>query len=162
MGADGVPGGGGHGGPHVVGVGDPLVHHPAYCDVGDVRARAFTPKQDRSRPGDRPLGGGGALAAVFQRGAVLALGGAEVGAGGHRRLLAKAAVQHQGGQGEALAHGGAGPIQAEEGQAVLPGGEGGADALVQQVPGKEKVGPGSAGWLLGQSHGQGFGEHGPL
>ena len=53
--------------------------------------------------------------------------------------MAPASGEEQGGQGQALPHGGAGPIEAQIGHPRPPGGKGGADALVQQVPRQEKV-----------------------
>ena len=123
MGREGGIGGGGHGGAHVVGVLDALVDDLAGGDVGHMGAGAGLGQHHRPGAGDRPLGGGGALATVFQRSAVLPLGGAEVG-GGHRPgKLGKASVDHHSSQGQALSHGGAGSVEAEEGHVLAPDGK---------------------------------------
>ena len=162
VGGDGVASGGGHGCPHVVGIGHPQVDDPTHGDVGDLRPSAGAGQDHRPGGGGRPLGGGGALAAVFQGGAVLPLGGAEVGGDHHPRPSAKAAVQGHGRQTQALPQGGAGPVQPEIGQPVGPGGIGCADALVQQVPGKQPVGLGRTGARPVQSQGEGLLLHQPL
>ena len=82
------------------------------------------------------------------------------GQGGH--VIAKASVQEHGPQGQALRHGGAGPVQPEERNVLGPEGVGRGDALVEQVPGEDVV------QLLGgdpglfQSVVQGFFLHGGL
>ena len=162
VGGDGVAGGGGHGRPHVVGVLHPQVDHPAHGDVGDLWSPAGAGQDHRPGGGGRPLGGGGALAAVFQGGAVLPLGGAEVGGDHHPRPSAKAAVQGHGRQTQALPQGGAGPVQPKIGQTVGSGGIGRADALVQQIPGKQPVGLGRAGASPVQGQGEGLLLHQPL
>ena len=65
--------------------------------------------------------------------------GAEVGAGLGSGQTGEAAVDQQGGQGQGFPHGGAGTVQPEKGDAEVPQAEGGADALVQQVPGQHAV-----------------------
>ena len=162
VGRDGGVSGGSHGRAHVVGVGDPLVHDLTHGDVGDIGPRALPGQDGRSGGCGRPLGGGGALAAILQGGAVLPLRRAEVGGGGHCRPLPKASVQSYGGQGQPLPHGGAGPVQAKEGHLLFPGGEGGADALIQKVAGKEPVqGRGCLAHLV-QGQGEGLLLHGAL
>ena len=162
VGADGVIGGGGHGRSHVVGVCDPLVHHPARGDMGEVGAGTLPGQEDGSGGGHSPLGGGSALAAILQRGAVLPLRGAEVGGDHHPGPLPKAPVQCHGGQGQTLPHGGAGAVQPEEGALLIPGGKGGTDALVQQVAGEQPVQLPLSRPCLFQRQGQGLLLHGPL
>ena len=139
MGGDGVIGGRGHGCPHVVGVGDALVHNLAYRHMGDIGAGALPCQNSSSGGGSGPLGGGSSLAAVLQRGAVLALGSAEVGGDYHSGPLPEAAIQGHRGQSQPLPHGGAGPIEAEKGNLLAACGEGRTDTLIQQVAGKEPV-----------------------
>ena len=128
--------------------------------MGDVRAVPLTGQDDTPRAGDGPLGGGGALSAVLQGGAVLPLGRAEVGGRHSPSPLAKASVQQHGRQGEALRHCGAGSIEAVEGHVLPPDGEAGTNALVQKVPSEEVIQGG--GGLLGlvQRGGQGQLLHG--
>ena len=139
VGSNGLSGGGGHGGTHVVGVLNTLVHDFTWGDVGDPGTGALPGQHNCPGAGHRPLGSGGALAAVLQGCAVLPLGGAEMRGHHHRCPLPEAAVQRHGGQSQPFPHGGAGPIQAEEGEVLFPGGVGGADALVEEVAGKQPV-----------------------
>ena len=130
--------------------------------MGDAGAVSHTLENDRARPGYRPLGGGGALTAVLQGGAVLALRRAEVGGDHHPRPLSETTVQGHGCQNQPLAEGGAGPVQAEEGNFLLPGRVRGADALVEQVAGKQPVQLlGGEGALL-KGQGQGLLLHSPF
>ena len=138
-GGEGVVGGGGHGGAHVVGIGDSLVHDAAAGDVGDIGSGALPVQEGAAGGGGGPLGGGGALVAVGHRHPVLPLGGAVVGGGDGGAAAGKPAVDQHGRQGQGLPHGGAGAVEAEEGDAEVPQAEGGADALVQQVPGQDIV-----------------------
>ena len=62
-----------------------------------------------------------------------------MGGGDGGGILAVPAAEEKGGQGQALSHGGAGPVQAKVGDGGRPGGKGGADALVQQVAGQQNV-----------------------
>ena len=112
--------------------------------------------------GSSPLGGGGPLAAVGHRHAVLPLGGAVVGAGHAGRRPGVAAGDQQAPQGQALPHGGAGPVQAEKRNLEIPQAEGGADALVQQVPGQDVVQFRRGQPALFQGPGQGLLLHGGL
>ena len=89
--------------------------------------------------GGRPLGGGGPLAAVWHRGAVLPLGGAEVGGGLGGGETGKAPSHRHSRQRQALSHGGAGTVHAVEGDSEVPQGEGCADVLVQQIAGEDAV-----------------------
>ena len=130
--------------------------------MGDVGTGPLPGQDGGPGAGHRPLGGGGALASVLQGGAVLPLRRTEVGGDHHRRPLPEAAVQGHGGQGQTLPHGGAGPVEPEKGDVLPPGGEGGADALVEQVAGKEPVhGGGSLAGLV-QRQGEGLLLHGAL
>ena len=55
--------------------------------------------------------------------------------GGHSdNVVRVSATDSHGGQQKAFSHGGAGSVQAEEGDLLLTGGVGGADALVEQIP----------------------------
>ena len=138
-GRQGVVGGGGHGGAHVVHVTDAPVHDLAAGDVGDIRSGAVV-RQDGTPCGSGgPLSRGRPLVAIGHRHPVLPLGGAEVGTGDGGSPAGEAAVDEHGRQGQRLAHGGAGAVQAVEGDAEVPQAEGGADALVQQVPGADIV-----------------------
>src|SRR5699024_1936361 len=113
---------------------DPLVHHLADGDGGHHRALLpLGGEHHRPGGGGSPLGGGGPLTAVLQRGAVLPLGGTEVGGGHSGGVVAPTPGEEQGGQRQALPHGGAGPIEAQIGIPRPPGGKGGADALVEKV-----------------------------
>ena len=134
VGPEGVIGGGGHGSPHVVGIGDTLIHNFPAGDVSDIRPRPLGGEKGAAGGGGGPLGGRGALAAIGDWHPVLPLGGAEVGTGLGGDGFRKAAVNEQRRQRQCLAHGGAGSVQAEKGDAQFPQTEGGTDALVQQVP----------------------------
>lgn len=96
-------------------------------------------QQRGSCAGYGPLGRGRTLGAKFQRIAVLALGGAEMAAGGADHLLGMTAVQQHPCQAKTFAHGGAGPVQADEGDSQLPGRKGRGDDLVQQVAAQQKL-----------------------
>ena len=114
VGQDGISGGGGHGGSHIVCILDALVYDLAGGDVGNPGTLTLPTQDDAPGAGDCPLGGRGSLAAVLQRGAVLPLRRAEVGGGHSRRVFPKSTVQQQSGQGQALRHGGAGAVQPAE------------------------------------------------
>ena len=62
-----------------------------------------------------------------------------MGGGDGGSPLPKPPFDEQGGQGHGFRHGGAGPVQPDEGDAQLPQAVGGAGALVQQVPGKNHL-----------------------
>ena len=135
-----IVGGGSHGRPHVVGVLDALVLN--FTDSDTVNLRAFTrlgSEYNGTGRGGGPLGGGGALAAVLQRGAVLPLRRAEVGRGHGGGIGAVPAGQQQGGQCQTFSHGGAGAVQSQKGDSALPCCERGADALVEQVARQHEV-----------------------
>ena len=138
-GGKGVVGCRGHGGAHVVGVRNALVHDPAAGDVGDVGAGAVAAQDGAASRSGRPLGGGRPLAAVGHRHPVLPLGGAEVGGGQGGGPVGVAAVDQQGRQAQALSHGGAGTVEPVEGHPEVPQAEGGADTLVQQISGQDIV-----------------------
>src|SRR5699024_11955964 len=57
VGGQGVVGGGGHGRPHIIGVGDPLVHDFAAGDGGDGGAGALPAQDGAARRRGGPLGG---------------------------------------------------------------------------------------------------------
>ena len=139
QGGQGVAGGGGHGGPPVVHVGDALVHDPPAGNVGDIRAVPLVRQDAAAGGGGGPLGRGGPLAAVGHRHAVLPLGGAKMGAGHAGRHPGVAAGDQQAAQGQTLPHGGAGPVQAKKRDVEAPQAKGGADALVQQIPGQDVI-----------------------
>ena len=69
----------------------------------------------------------------------LPLGGAEMGAGHAGRHPGVAAGDQQAAQGQTLPHGGAGPVQAKKRDVEAPQAKGGADALVQQIPGQDVI-----------------------
>ena len=115
--------------------------------MGNIGAIAFARQDDRAGTRDRPLGGGGTLSSIFQRGPVLPFGGAEMGRGHGGGPLAEPAVQHHRGQSQALCHGGTGPVKPEKRHALSANGEGRGDTLIEKVPGKNKVQ--SGGRLLG-------------
>ena len=54
-------------------------------------------------------------------------------------LVGKAASHRHGCQQKALCHGGAGTVQPQMGDAGVSQGEGGADTLVQKVPGENQI-----------------------
>ena len=137
--ADGLIGRRRHGAAHVIGVGDALVDHlPDGCRAHVYRPPALS-QQHAARTGHGPLGCGRALAAIFQRQAILPLGRCKVGRGHGGRPLGIAAVDHHGCHQQALRHGGAGAVQSQKWHALPPHGKAGADALVQQVAGAEHV-----------------------
>ena len=60
--------------------------------------------------------------------------------GGHGgRHAGKASVDEHGGDAQSLPHGGAGPVEPQEGDLCLPQAESAADALVQKVSGADVV-----------------------
>ena len=63
--------------------------------------------------------------------------GVQVASGGGQP--GEAAVDQQGGQHQGLPHGGAGPVQAKKRDVEAPQAKGGADALVQQIPGQDVI-----------------------
>ena len=130
MGCERIQRRGGHGPAHVRGIGHARVHDAPGGHVGQADPCAAAAQDHRPRPGDGPLGGGGALAAVLQGEAVLPLRRAEMGAGQRAAAPRRTAVQQQRRQAQALRHGGAGPVEPEVGQGAVLHGEGGADALV--------------------------------
>ena len=60
-------------------------------------------------------------------------------AGGADHLLGMTAVQQHPCQAKTFAHGGAGPVQADEGDSQLPGRKGRGNDLVQQVAAQQKL-----------------------
>ena len=134
MGFDRVIGGRRHSRPHVVGILDTLVLH-----LSDRNTLDFRPDHpiggEHHGPccGGSPLSGGRALIAVLQRHAVLPFCRAEVGGGDGGGIGAVPARQQQRRQRKTFAHGGAGAVQTEKGDSVLPRGKGGADTLVEQI-----------------------------
>lgn len=87
-----VAGRGGHGGAHVVRVGYPGVHDAPGGHEGDVGPRPRVAEDERPRARHRPLAGGRAHAAVFQREAELPLRRAEVRARQRCNFFRPAAV----------------------------------------------------------------------
>ena len=132
------------------------------ASLGDIGPGAVLGQDNGAGAGYRPLGGGCPLSAVLQGGAVLPLGGTEMGGGHHPGELGEASVDEHGGQGQPLPHGRAGPVKAEEGHVLAPYGEGGADALVQKVPREEVIQVGGCLPRLVQGGGQGHLLHGGL
>ena len=139
QGGQSIVGGGGHGRAHVGRIRDAQIHDAAAGGVGDIGSRGLGAHHAAARSGGRPLGGGGTLAAVGHGGAVLPLGGAEMGGGLGRGDAGEAAGHRHGRQRQALAHGGAGAVHPVEGDVEVPQGEGGADVLVQEIAGKDAV-----------------------
>ena len=137
--AEGLCGGGGHCRAHIVDVSDAQVRHRPHRHGAHKGRLSILADHARARAGDRPLGSGGALSAVLQREAELPLGRAEVGGGDRQALPRKPRVHKHAGKAETFRHGGAGAVQPEEGDCHLAGGIGRADALVEQVAGKQKV-----------------------
>lgn len=83
--------------------------------------------------------------------------------GGHGRdFCAVSPVQQHGGQGQALRHGGAGPVQPKEGHILPPDGKAGADALVEQISCQQVVQTGYTEPGLAESGGEGQLLHGAL
>ena len=130
---------GGHGGTHVIGVSHAPVHDFAAGDMGDIGAGTVIGQNGAAGGGGGPLGGGSPLAAIGHRHPVLPLGGAEVGAGKGGGPAGKAAVDEQRRQGQGFSHGGAGAVEAVEGDAKVPEPKGGTNALVQQVSGQDII-----------------------
>ena len=110
MGVECGVGGGGHGGPHVVGVGNPLVHKFACGDMGNKGTGSFAGQNDRAGPCGGPLCSGRLLPTVLQGVAVLALRRAKMGGGQSRCVGSKAAVHQHGRQRHPFRHGGAGAV----------------------------------------------------
>ena len=69
----------------------------------------------------------------------MALGSAEVGGGQGGDAGGEAAVDQKGSKRQAFAHRRAGAVQPVKGDAEFAQGEGGADALIEQVTGKNRV-----------------------
>ena len=127
----------GHGGPHVGDVPDLVVLHPAKGDAAHRHAgavRAGGAQQAAARRGGGPLGGGGAHRPIAQRGAELALGGAEVPRGHGQHPFGHPAGAEGRPQPQRFGHGAAGPEQPRVGHAQLPHGVAGGGALGLQVP----------------------------
>ena len=139
QGGQGVVGGGSHGRAHVGRVRNAQIHDAAPGGVGDIRALGLGAYHAAAGGGGRPLGRGRPLAAVGHRGAVLPLGGAEVGGGLGGGDAGEAAGHRHGRQRQTLAHGGAGAVYPVKRDGEVPQGEGGPDVLVQQVAGKDAV-----------------------
>ena len=95
--------------------------------------------QRAARRGGGPLGSGGALAAVLQRQAELALCRAEVGACHRQGLSAAPLSTRMEASSSGLGHGGAGPVLPQKGDAEVQQPKGGGDALVEQIPRQDEV-----------------------
>ena len=119
-----------HGGTHVVGVIDSLIHDFSAGDMGDIRPAAVGGDNGTAGSCGGPLCRWGALAAVGDRHPVLPLGSAEMGGCHGCGVLGEAAVNEHSCHGKAFAHGGAGTIQSVEGKVGVPQREGRANALV--------------------------------
>ena len=124
-------GGGGHRCAHVVGVLDAKVcDAPKGYGVDFHLPAPVRPDDDRTSRGRGPLGGRGALPAVFQRETELPLRGAEM-RGGHGHGPPRDPGFHkQGRQAQGLGHCGAGPILAKKGNSQAAQAEGRGNALV--------------------------------
>ena len=139
VGADGVVGRRRHGRAHVGRVLDAEIHHGAHGGGVEHHISLPLPQKHAARPGDGPLGGGRALAAVAQGEAVLPLGGGEVGRAHGRGHLGIAAVDGYPCQEQRLGHGGAGAVESQKGDVGVPDGEAGAHALVEKIAAQQDV-----------------------
>ena len=122
----------------------------------------MSPQNGAARCRGGPLGGGGPLVPVGHGHPVLPLRRAEVGGGHGGGHAGKAPVDEHGGEAQPLPHGGAGPVETQEGDLCLPQAEGAADALVQEVPGADIVQLAGGEAALFQRLFQGFLLHGGL
>lgn len=139
MGFDGGKCRRGHGGPHVVGIGHAQIGDCADGAALDSGAGAGGADQCRAGAGYRPLGSGSPLPAVAQGEPVLPLRGGKMGGGLGHHLIRKTAAHHHGSDEQTLRHGGAGTVKPQMGDAGIAQAEGGADALVQKIPGQDQV-----------------------
>ena len=128
-----------HRSAHVVRVGHALVNDPAGCDVREIRPLALAGEDAAAAARRRPLRGGRALRAVGHRHTILPLSGAEVRGRERGGALGVAAVDHDRGERQALAHRGARAVDAVEGDAAAAQGERRAGALVEKIPRKDEV-----------------------
>jgi len=101
--------------------------------MGDIGAGTFAAQNGAAGGGGGPLGGGGSLIAVWNGHPVLPLGGTEVRGGEGGGPVGVPPINQQGRKRKTLTHGGAGTVQAVEGDVEVPQTEGGADALIQQI-----------------------------
>ena len=129
----------GHGRAHVVCVVYPRVNYPAGRDVRYIRPAPLRADDGRARARHRPLRCGRALAAVFQRIAVLPLRRAEVRARNGAGSFGIAAVNQHRRQRQRLRHGGARAVDPEIRRAAVLHRKRRAHALVEKVPGNDVV-----------------------
>ena len=134
-----------HGSAHVARVLDAVVLDPADGGAVDERAAALRADDAAAGAGDRPLRGGRPLTAVAKRKTVLPLGGCKVRGGQCGRALCVARVDGGSGKRQPLCHGRARAVQTEKRDLCAAHGEGGADALVEQVACKQHVQLAAAG-----------------
>ena len=132
-------GGGRHCSAHVVRVRDARVHDRAGRCHGHARPASGRREDERACAGHRPLRGRRAHTAVFQRKAVLALGGAKVRACERGGGLGIAAVDEHRGQTDRLCHRRACAVQPKIRRTGAAHGVGRAHALVEQVAGEHVV-----------------------
>ena len=151
-----------HGGAHIRHVLHAEIRDDAGGEIGHARAAPLPAEQQRARAGDRPLRRGRAHAAVFQREAVLPLGGAEVAARHGGAAFGKAAVDQYGREPDRLRHRGAGAVEPEIRRGDAAHGVGRPGTLVLQVAGEEIVELPRVKFRLGQQMRQTAAEHGAL
>ena len=139
MGPEGIVSCGSHGRAHVVCVGDAVINDRA--DSCAIQERPLVSAAQQNTPGarDGPLGRWGSLAAVAQRIAVLPFCRREMGGTDGAGHIGVSAVDADSGQKQTLRHGGAGAVQPKKGNAHIPYGEAGADALVQKISGEQSL-----------------------
>ena len=132
-------GGGCHRCAHIVLVGHPQILDGADGDGAEIGRLISLFQNDRAGGGCRPLGGRRPHRAVFERKAVLPFGGAEVGGGHRHRPAHRLGIHQQRGQKHPLGHGRTGAVKPEQRNSGIAQAEGGADALVQQIPREDAV-----------------------
>ena len=139
MASDGGIGCRSHGGTHVVGVPDAKVCNRADGAGSDPGAFALAANKCGSGTGDGPLGCGSALPAVTQGKTVLPLRGSKVRGGHGHHLIRKSTAHGHRCKQQTFRHGGAGTVKSQMGNSGISQGEGGADALIQQIPGEYQI-----------------------
>ena len=101
--------------------------------------RSLGAEDGRTGGGRRPLRGRGALAAVGEGKAVLALGGAEMRRRGNRQPRGGSSLDEHAAECKSLRHGRARAVLPEIGDVGVHGREKRADALVEQVARKDQI-----------------------
>ena len=132
-------GGGRHRRAHIVLVGHPQILDGAYGGGAEIGRLVSLFQHNRAGGGRRPLGGRRPHRAVFEREAVLPFGGTEVGGGHRHRPAHRLGIHQQRGQKHPLGHGRTGAVKSKKRNPGIAQAEGGADALVQQIPREDAV-----------------------